>query len=428
MNKNTQLGHNIKRQIDRFVQKNMLELSKPGRKFVFDMLFGVLKGSDSKITNVGRALHERCDLKHTIKRLYNHLSNEDYTELIDKVMFNTYKREVNNSTVFALDFSDITKPYAEKMEYLTTVRDGDKGTFGLGYNNIVLTATELGENDPTVLANKVFSKSATPDKKSTDIALKILDDIVQLYGTKGIYTQDRYFDNKRFYNHFHSKGLSFVTRAKINRKLLKVNSNGVVIPGKVSIVDLAKRCRTPHTSFIERWENGNWKRVKKVRVGARKVFLPCINQIITLVVVKGYGKMPMMLLTNINVDPKRISEVLQIYDIYRSRWKTEEWIRFVKCEYHLEDIRTLNWQSLNNMVSFVNLATSFIMVQIGLSSRLMTTKMHLLRSGKPVFVEKAKMILHMVVYGLREILKTISAEYRKLKIVINNDIQMELAL
>ena len=120
MNKNTQLGHNIKRQIDRFVQKNMPELSKLRRKFVFDMLFGVLKGSDSKITNIWQALHYGCDFKHTVKRLYNHLSNEDYTNLIYTVIPNNYNHEMNDSTVFSLEFYNITKPYAEKMDHFTT--------------------------------------------------------------------------------------------------------------------------------------------------------------------------------------------------------------------------------------------------------------------------------------------------------------------
>jgi len=64
------------------------------------------------------------------------------------------------------------------------------------------------------------------------------------HGNKGVYTQDRYFDNKRFFQFFHTNKLQFVTRAKDNRKLLEVNGTGKVIPEKRSILDFAKHCKT----------------------------------------------------------------------------------------------------------------------------------------------------------------------------------------
>jgi hypothetical protein len=57
-----------------------------------------------------------------------------------------------------LDFSDITKPYAEKMEYLASVRDGDKGTIGLGYNQIVLTATQRGDDNPNLTLQNIVKR------------------------------------------------------------------------------------------------------------------------------------------------------------------------------------------------------------------------------------------------------------------------------
>lgn len=319
MNKNNQIGHNIKRQITRFLKKNISDLSKPQQRFAFDMLFGITKSTDSKITCIGRALNEQQDLCYTVKRLYNNLNNHDYSKELDQVTLNSYNRDVNEDTVFALDFSDITKPYAKRMDNLTTIRDGDKGTIGMGYSSIAITATEMGEENPTILANKLFSKTATPDLKSTDVTLEILKDLQKKYGKKGVYTQDRYFDNKRFYQYYSSNGLLFVTRAKTNRKLQKVDNKGKIVSGKVPIQSLAKGCKTSHSFFVERWENGQWKKKKKVRIGSRKVFLPCLNQIVNMVIIKGFGKVPMMLMTNIDIKRKEFDNIMNIFDIYRTR-------------------------------------------------------------------------------------------------------------
>ena len=46
----------------------------PYQKLAFDMVFGISISGDSKISNIARALEEACDLRHTVKHLYNRLS------------------------------------------------------------------------------------------------------------------------------------------------------------------------------------------------------------------------------------------------------------------------------------------------------------------------------------------------------------------
>ena len=126
MSKNTQFGHSFKRQINRFLKKKFAELGKINERFLFEMIFGICKSGDVKISNIGRALNEKCRLAHTIKRLYNRLNSNDYSATINSATLQGYPN-VTDDTIFALDFSDICKPYAQKMEYLSDIRDGDKG-------------------------------------------------------------------------------------------------------------------------------------------------------------------------------------------------------------------------------------------------------------------------------------------------------------
>jgi hypothetical protein len=428
MSKNTQFGHRIKKQIYRYINRKFPGLKKPDLKLVFDMVFGISKSGDSKISNIARALDESCDLRHTVKRLYTNLNAKDYSEMLEVTTVAEYPNNFTEDTTIALDFSDISKPYAEKMDNLTTVRDGDKGTFGLGYNQIVVTATQRGDGNPTVLANRLFSKVETPDKKSTDVALELLKQVRAVHGDNGVYTQDRYFDNKRFFSFFHTNHLQFVTRAKDNRKLLAVDSTGKIIPEKRSILDLAKNCKTSCKVTQEYWENGQWKPKKVLRIGSRRVFLPCINAVVTLVVVKGFGKIPMMLLTNIPIQLKNDYDLERIFRIYRARWQCEEWIRFVKTAYNLEDIRCLNWISIKNVVAFVLFVNNMLTKRFGYSAQTAKTREQLLILGKPIYPEKAKMTLYMLAEGFREVLRSIAAFYKSLVNEIESDIQLELPL
>ena len=428
MSKNTQFGHRVKKQIHRYLTRKLPGLKKPDQKLAFDMVFGISKSGDSKISNIARALEEPCELRHTVKRLYNRLNATDYSEMLEAATLAEYPHDFTEETTIALDFSDITKPYAEKMENLATVRDGDKGTFGLGYNQIVLTATQRGDDNPTVLANRLFSKAATPDKKSTDVALELLGDILRVHGNSGVYTQDRYFDNKRFFSFFHTNNLKFVTRAKDNRKLLAIDSTGKVIPEKRSILNLATHCKTPCKITLKYWENGQWKPKRTLRIGARQVFLPCINASVTLLVVKGYGKIPMMLLTNIPIQLKNEHDLERIFRIYRSRWQCEEWIRFVKTAYNLEDIRCLNWISIKNVAAFVLFVNNMLTKRFGYSAQTIKTRAKLLLQGKPIYLEKAKMTLYMLMEGIKEALKSVAAYYKEIRQEFDNNIQLELPL
>jgi hypothetical protein len=339
-----------------------------------------------------------------------------------------YPHDFTEKTTIALDFSDISKSYAEKMDNLSTVRDDDTGKYGPGYNQIVLTATERGDDNPTVPANRLFSNAATPDKKSTDIALDLLGEVCSVHGKNGVYTQDRYFDNKRFFTFFHTNTLQFVTRAKDNRKLLAVDSTGKVIPGKRSILSLSKHCKTSCNLTLEYWENGQWKPGKKLCMGARRVFLPCINAVVTLVVVKGFGKIPMMLLTNIPITLKNKCDLERIFRIYRARWQCEEWILFVKTAYNLADMRCLNWISIKNVVAFVLFVNNMLTKRFGYGLQTAKTRSQLPTKGKPIFWGKAKMTLYMLAEGIREALLPIGALYRSLVNEIETNIQMELPL
>ncbi len=420
-------GRKVKHQLKRYLDKTLPPMGKVAQNAVFELSFGILKSGDVKVTNIARALEEPCNLKHTVKRLNERLGKDDYVTPIEPAVLGQYPKAFDDDTVVAIDPTDTTKRYARKMGNLSKVRDGDTGKIGLGYNHIVITANQLNQANPTVLAYQLFSKGATPHLVIGDAILKNIRQLDVSYGTKGVKVSDRGLDDKRFYRHYHSNGSHYVQRATEKRKLLKV-VGGRVLPGKVPILKLANSCRTPHNMQVSYWANGKWHNKITVRIGCRKVFLPCVNAIITMVVIKGFGRNPMMLLTNIEVTNNDPELLQKIAAIYRGRWQCEEWIRFVKGEYNVEDIRSLKYQVLKNIFALVLLVNSFITKHMGYAKKLAHIKETLIKKAKPVFEQNAKFVFYRVSSGIRIALKNVVASYKRLLLQLVDDPQLELIL
>jgi len=97
------------------------------------------------------------------------------------------------------------------------------------------------------------------------------------------------------------------------------------------------------------------------------------------VVVKGFGQEPMLLLTNVDKEPKEILE------IYLTRWKCEESFRFLKQEYHLEDIRVRRYNALRNTIALVHAVFYFISVYLGRSLKINILLKKILEKAKRFF-------------------------------------------
>lgn len=61
---------------------------------------------------------------------------------------------------------------------------------------------------------------------------------------------------------------------------------------------------------------------------------------LNLVVCYGFGNVPMMLITKLKSDDKRLS--VAVVKVYLMRWKIEEYYRFKKQQFNLEDMRVWN--------------------------------------------------------------------------------------
>jgi hypothetical protein len=100
-----------------------------------------------------------------------------------------------------------------------------------------------------------------------------------------------------------------------------------------------------------------------------------------MVVVKGFGREPMMLLTSLPVDGSFKSQ-WRVVEGYLSRWRIEETIRFVKQSYGFENIRVMTYTRIRNMASLVLASAYFATVWIGRNIKREVLAEHLANLGK----------------------------------------------
>ncbi len=103
------------------------------------------------------------------------------------------------------------------------------------------------------------------------------------------------------------------------------------------------------------------------------------DTVVSLVVIKGFGKEPMLLITNVDKTPQELLE------IYLTRWKCEESFRFLKHEYHLEDVRVRRYVGLRNTIVIMHAVFYFLSVYLGRRLKLQILLNKILEKAKRFF-------------------------------------------
>jgi len=147
--------------------------------------------------------------------------------------------------------------------------------------------------------------------------------------------------------------------------------------------DLAKDCPMLYAETVVNINDGKEK-VYHIEFGYRMVHFPERDENLGFVVVRGFGQEPMMLLTT---EPLRKSRKVlwRLVRAYIRRWAIEETIRYIKQSYELEDVRVLNYRSLQNIMPLVCAAAYFAAVLLDTASKLKVMAGYVLKAAKRVF-------------------------------------------
>jgi hypothetical protein len=352
-------------------------LPKVSRRFVTEMLYGMMARGSVRLSEVARALDEPIPLKKTISRLSRQLGREGLGEALSDSTIRDGAPLIGEDTLLILDISEITKRYAKKMEYLALVRDGsDGGKLENGYWTCNVTGAEVGEAEITPLYHTLYSAEAPQFVSENRELLTAISFVSKHTGGRGIWVIDRGGDRGRLYNRLLDDEKRFIIRLRGDRNLLHRGR-------EVLARELASSCSLPCADRVVKEEKGREK-TYLIEYGFLKVRLPFRSEQLYMVVVKGFGQEPLMLLTNVPMR-KRRSVLWRAVEAYLTRWRVEETIRFIKQSYDLEDVRVMTYNRLRNMAVLVLAAAYFTAVNLGLRAKLTVLLGHALHAARRIF-------------------------------------------
>ncbi len=118
-------------------------------------------------------------------------------------------------------------------------------------------------------------------------------------------------------------------------------------------------------------------------------------------VVYGFGKTPMMLLTNLKSSEKKKLSLL-VTKVYLMRWRIEEYFKFKKQQFDFEDIRVWSLKSIRKFNLIVTIAVGYISIMTSEKSDCIFFK-ELKECSKRIY-DIPKFIYYAIDYAIENIL------------------------
>jgi Transposase DDE domain len=289
------------------------------------------------------------------------LSKPELTIQLRRRLLEKAARKLNNNSIIVVDDSDIIKPKATEMEGFAYIRDGSgKHKTVLGYkliNVAAVNSSEENECEITPMMPELYSNDIKIDS-SKNILFDQKNEIQVASGNKGIFTCDRYYDDKKTFKELSDNDADFIIRANNTRKLIYqgkyIHFMELVKAMKLDIsvtstdgTELeagAIRVEIPVDPYLRKnpntvsvWLMGG-RYIKKPRKRNKREYDSTEKG--------GY----FYLYTSIrHLNNDRESIILKGLSGYRLRWKIEEFHRYVKQDFGWEKMQLMDYTRLKNM-------------------------------------------------------------------------------
>ncbi len=229
-----------------------------------------------------------------------------------------------------------------------------------GYLSIEASVLLKGNKIPLPVYEKIFFVTEKGFLSETDENLKCLGFLSANFRRTCIRTLDRGFDAEDYYRYFLGRDEKFIIRAKKNRNVIYKNKT-------CNIMDAAKKYKGNYCmGFTDK--HGKKIQCKISYIPVKLCAFP--QKDLVLVAVYGFGKNPMLLVTNLEIQETSQKKKLCIIvtKVYLMRWRIEEYFRFKKQQFNFEDLRVMSLNPIRNLnykiPKFVFYATGYAFKQI----------------------------------------------------------------
>lgn len=352
------MGQQILLELDEFIREifkfeEVKNNTYANKKFVRDMIIGILGSRSTIIANIARFLKEDTLINHTEKRLSRMLGNKHFPrEILRERVTDLGVKPVQKNDIIAFDPGDISKKYSKKMDYLYRVHDGSSGEIRLGWEHFCVESIHWsdGEKQHSPLYERLINASCPGYVSQNYQIIEAINAVKSKIGDWcGIWTFDRLHDRNILFKELLKANIWWIVRLKYNRVFRVDGESMVKVEDLIEILSLSK--------------GSYWllfpKRSGELRVAWRKVRIPKESQELTIVLVHDLrNKDPIIFLTNRPV--RDDLSAIEVFAYYLERWGKEEGYRFSKSFLNLEDLRPMKWESIQNMSFMSHLAYLFL--------------------------------------------------------------------
>ena len=183
----------------------------------------------------------------------------------------------------------------------------------------------------------------------------------------------------------------FIIRAKKNRNVIYKDK-------AVNILKLANQFKGKYK--LEYIDKSGIKRNVKISIIPIRM-CEFRKTELNLVVIHGFGATPMMLITNLHSDDKRLCTA--VCKVYLMRWRIEEYFKFKKQSFDFENLRVQSLKSIKNLDLMLTLAIGYI-AEISGKSYTVKLRMEVIEISKRLF-GAPDFVYYAIADGIFEILK-----------------------
>ena len=337
----------ISRKVESSLRVYQARLTPAHRALFTPAILAVLKATSCYVSQAARELPE---LGGTITAREDKLLNFIHSpklklDALKRAHIQRLKRELKGARRILIyaDLSDISKPYARRMDALDIVQDRSdpekKKRPGYWLNEVYVSPTK---NSLVPVVMEPFSTKEEGFRPSTGsgrpervegrsqnaLILDGMEAVFEATGGRGTWISDRGYDDRKFFVALLDVKRLFIIRLKLAehncRTLLDEEGN------RHRAGTLARKTPLPYCMGEFRGHQED-----TARFGWRRVFLPGRKEPLTLVVFWDRQQEPVALLTNRRCT--NIGQALRIIEDYLGRWfGAEDPVRFVKQAFGLE--------------------------------------------------------------------------------------------
>ncbi len=351
MIKDKQITGMTQGKISQYAGKVSTGRSRPERKFVHDVLYGLLKTGMPQLGSIVRSLGESISVKKRTERLNRHLRKAELGKALMQSHLDVQREKLGICEYMLVDTTDISKEYGTSHEGQAGVHDGSAGKKGYGYPLVTIVGVGAGRSEVVPAYSELYSLKQESTSENRKI-LEAIESVAAVTGNKAAFVMDRGGDRSRLFEHLLEQNIPFIVRMNNNRHLW-VNDK----PEK--IWKTAKYTRLPYHLHLVR-QGKNRKKELHILCGAKRVKLTRDGEDLWLVSAKYKGRDGgrFYFLTNLEYETEEMV-VTKVLKGYHVRWVIEEVHREIKEDLHWESIRLFEYTSIKNMSALLWIAASF---------------------------------------------------------------------